>query len=73
MSETPSIPRIYSGSVSDIPDEELLERAVKYARDRNKRRAHTRREAVQWTFGLGSTYAAELCQRFNLDPFEMVR
>lgn len=49
----------------DIPDERLVERAV--------RNAHPKRGIPKWSavakaFGLGSTYACELCARFGLDP-----
>lgn len=61
--------------VSDIPDAELLERAVRNARSRNARRGHrhVRWSAVSDAFALGSTYAAQLCVRFGLDPDEMVK
>ena len=60
--------------VSSIPDETLLERAVRSARSRhyNKRVKHPRWVAVKDAFQLGSTYAAELCIRFGLDPEEEV-
>jgi len=57
--------------VSDISDEELLRRAVTYARSPAYKRS-PRWVAVMRTFGLGSTYAAELCRRFDLDPDEVV-
>jgi hypothetical protein len=62
-------------SVASIPDEKLLERAVRSARDRrrNKGVKHPRFVAVQDCFALGSTYAAELCRRFGLDPDEQVK
>lgn len=66
-------PRTGDGTVSEIPDSELLERAVRSARDRNKRGKHTRAEAVMWAFAHGSTYASQLCRRFGLDPGELVR
>lgn len=60
-------------SVSEIPDEELLRRAV-----RNCRRGRGRWKVPLWSkvsdrFALGSTFAIELCRRFELDPEEMVR
>lgn len=61
-------------SVADIPDEELLRRAVTSAR--GKYRAgfgHMRWQAVMTCFGLGSTYAHQLCRRFGLDPEEVVK
>lgn len=57
-------------SVDDIPDAELLERAVK--------NAHIGRpKGVRWShvgdvFVLGSTYASQLCVRYGLDPCEYV-
>ena len=61
-------------SVYDIPDEELLRRAVRNARDRSysKGTKHERWVAVMDAFALGSTYAHQLCRRFALDPDEMV-
>lgn len=60
--------------VSEIPDSELLGRAVKSCRaDYPKRVAHYRMTAVMDTFQLGSTYAQQLCARFDLDPFEKVK
>lgn len=58
-----------TGTVYDIPDDKLIERAVRNARPR--RRA-TRWSAVSDQFGLGSTYAMQLCRRFDLDPNEMI-
>lgn len=58
-------------SVRDIPDAELVERAVRNAKPSSRVRK-PRWFAVQERFGLGSTYAAELCRRFGLDPDEMV-
>lgn len=62
-------------NVSSISDEELLRRAVKSARSRACRKGSTefRWAGVSWAFSLGSTYSAQLCRRFGLDPFEMVR
>lgn len=61
-----------TGTVADIPDEELLRRAVRGARPR------TRGKQIRWAcvvdrFALGSTYAQQLCRRFNLDPDEMLK
>lgn len=61
------------GSVADIPDIELLRRAVMAARDRGRRGKHPRWTAVMHTFQLGSTYAWQLCRRFDLDPDEVVK
>jgi hypothetical protein len=73
MSDEISINR--SGSVREIADEQLLERAVRSCRGRNSRKGvrHPRWTAVMDTFLLGSSYSRELCQRFNLDPDEMVK
>ncbi len=60
--------------VSEIPDDELLGRAVKSCRaNARKGHPHPRWVAVMETFGLGSTYAWQLCRRFDLDPDEMVK
>lgn len=61
-------------SVDDIPDAELLGRAVKAARSRkhNKGVKHPRWVAVMDAFALGSNYAGELCRRFDLNPDEEV-
>jgi hypothetical protein len=61
-------------SVTDIPDETLLGRAVVSARKRSARKGekHPRWAAVMDAFQLGSTYAGELCRRFGLDPNEEV-
>lgn len=62
-------------SVSDIPDDELLRRAVLAARKRSSRKGdkHPRWVAVMDAFQLGSGYAGELCRRFGLDPDEEVK
>lgn len=61
--------------VNNIPDEKLLERAVRSARSRDCRKGqeHWRWVAVMDAFGLGSTYAHQLCRRFGLDPDEKVK
>lgn len=58
---------IREGSVEDISDAQLVERAV-----RNARRCSggPMWGAVMEAFGLGSTYAAQLCSRFGVDPYE---
>lgn len=63
-----------TGTVADIPDEKLLERAVRGARDHTmpSRHKHPRWTAVSQCFALGSTYSMQLCRRFGLDPEEMV-
>jgi len=62
-------------SVADISDEDLLQRAVKNARDRYSRKGqrHRRWVAVASAFALGSTYSEQLCRRFGLDPAEYVK
>lgn len=59
-------------SVADIPDTELLRRAVKNARPYGRVK-NARWVAVMELFGLGSTYSAQLCKRFDLDPDELVK
>lgn len=56
-----------------ISDEELLRRAVKWARDPTARGQHCRYVGVKHAFALGMTYARGLCIRFGLDPDEKVR
>ena len=63
-------------SVSDIPDAELLRRAVNSLRYPPASKYGRRRplwEAVMQSFALGSTYSAQLCTRVGYDPDEMVR
>lgn len=62
---------IRNGTVADIPDAELLRRAVRGARCAGPT-PHYRWVAVMAAFALGSTYAAQLCRRFDLDPDEFV-
>jgi hypothetical protein len=52
-------------TVNDLPDESLIRRAVMNARPK---RGEPRWAAVADAFGLGSTYAIQLCRRFNIDP-----
>lgn len=61
--------------VDTIPDEELLRRAVRTARCRSMRKGvkHPRWTAVMDAFCLGSTFAHQLCRRFDLDPDEEVK
>lgn len=68
--DTPALTR----TVADIPDAELLSRAVKSCRDNSRRKGekHPRWIAVVATFALGSTYAHQLCERFGLNPNEEV-
>lgn len=64
-----------SNEFNGIPLEELVRRATKSARSRNLRKGmkHPRWIAVMDTFGLGSTYAHDLCRRFDLNPNELVK
>lgn len=57
-------------TVADIPDEKLLERAVKGARPRKGR--VPRWSAVSDAFALGSTYSIQLCHRFGVDPDQQI-
>lgn len=61
-------------SVADIPDVELLRRAVLSARPYGRRRLSQQPKwvAVMDCFALGSTYATQLCRRFGIDPDEKV-
>jgi len=61
-------------SVDNIPNDELLKRAVRNARSGKypKRTKHPRWVAVMDLFALGSGYSHELCRRFGLDPDEPV-
>lgn len=57
--------------IREITDEQLVKRAMMNARP------HSNGEAQRWvavmdTFGLGSTYAWELCQAHNLNPEDKV-
>lgn len=54
-------------SVNDIPDEILVRRAVAHAiRAGGKKRPAWRK--VMDAFGLGSTFASQLCRRCEFDP-----
>jgi hypothetical protein len=59
-------------TVFSISDADLIKRAVKSARPRNRYEA-PRWAAVMDAFGLGSTFAWQLCERFGLDPDEPVK
>ena len=54
-------------SVADIPDAELLRRAVQNVTSKPRRQEFAW-AAVMTAFGLGSTYASQLCRRFGIDP-----
>lgn len=58
-------------SVTDYSDRDLVARAVRGARPR-RAGAAPRWVGVKETFGLGSTYAHELCRLHGLDPHEEV-
>lgn len=59
-------------TVNDIPDEELLGRAVRSGK-RARHGGQPRWVRVMDLFGLGSTYAHQLCRRYGMDPDEKVR
>lgn len=55
-------------TVASIPDEELLGRVVRSVVRRRPRRQEFAWAAVAEAFALGSTFSAQLCSRFGLDP-----
>ena len=57
--------------VTDYTPESMVARAVRNAKPRHTGDA-PRWVAVMDTFGLGSTYAHELCRNHGLDPDEIV-
>lgn len=57
--------------VSDIPDDDLLRRAVRGAKNMHRGRI-VRWAVISELFGLGSTYSMELCRRFGVDPDEQM-
>lgn len=59
--------------VPGISDEELLRRVMMNMRKRRGEKSPYRWVAVMHTFGLGSTYAAMLCESFGLDPEEKLK
>lgn len=67
------------GSVSDIPDAELIRRAIDALRPLVPLAPLARGRTVPlWSkvsvrFCLGSTYAEQLCVRFGFDPDEQVK
>lgn len=65
---------LMEGTVADIPDEQLLRRAVANCRSASAPSGcpHWRWVAVMDTFALGSTYSHQLCRRFGFDPEEKV-
>jgi hypothetical protein len=67
-------PKIVSGSVDDIVDTELLARAMRsLTRFAPRSSGQTANQVVMDIFALGSTYAAQLCRRFGVDPDKRVR
>lgn len=65
VAKTPLTPE---RSVADIPDAELLRRVVRSVARNRPRRKEFAWAAVSEAFGLGSTYSAQLCRRFGMDP-----
>lgn len=63
------IAAIAEPSVNDISDTELLGRAVRNARGSYRQ---VRWSVIADTFALGSTYSAQLCRKYGVDPHEMV-
>lgn len=59
--------------VNDIPDNELLQRVLRSLHRRGRRRRAPLWAIVADEFALGSTYAGQLCRRFELDPDDSVR
>ena len=55
-------------TVADISDADLLGRVVRSVVRKRTRRQEFAWVAVKEAFGLGSTYAAQLCRRFGIDP-----
>lgn len=55
-------------SVADIPDSELVKRAVYNAAAKSRRYGKYAWANVQAVFGTGSTFSAQLCRRFNVNP-----
>ena len=56
-----------TNTVADIPDADLVQRAVTLAISSKPRRMLAW-AAVKDAFGLGSTYSSQLCERFGFDP-----
>jgi hypothetical protein len=61
---------VFGGCGIDIPVDRLLKQAVKYAVSTRKR-GKPAWAGVSVVFALGSTYSAQLCRRFGLDPDEV--
>jgi hypothetical protein len=60
------------GTVAEIPDAVLLARSVRGCHGKGKKHKRPRWAYVADRFGLGSTFAAQLCVRFDLNPDELV-
>lgn len=72
MSAATCEPPPASGTVADIPDADLLRRVMRTCCRPVKRGGQPRWVRVSDLFGLGSTYSAQLCRRFDLDPDDRV-
>ncbi len=55
-------------TVACIADDELLRRVVRHVARSRRRRKGFAWAAVSDAFALGSTFSAQLCRRFGLDP-----
>jgi hypothetical protein len=62
------LPTTVERTVASIPDADLLRRAVRAVAQRRPKRKEFAWAAVSEVFGLGSTFSAQLCKRFGLDP-----
>lgn len=67
------LPSEGQNNIQIIHDEQLLERAVRGARNSRSSASVPRWVAVRDLFCVGSTTANGLCRRFGLDPDENVR
>jgi len=54
----------------EFTERELLERAVRNARPKNRNAYKTRWIVIKSVFGVGSGVANALCREFDLDPDE---
>ena len=54
-------------TVADLPDANLVDRAFRCAIS-NGRKRDLNWVKISNAFGLGSTYSAQLCERFGIDP-----
>lgn len=71
----PGVRQAAGNPLPGLSAENLIARAVCNACDRGARKGyrHPRWVAVMDAFSLGSTYAAQLCRRYGLDPNETVK